>query len=534
VLAGRRSVKFVKARKRKFGECCRAATDLTFASCYCIKGPGYLERHYKIAGLIMRDCRGGARALFALFGVIVSAGPVLSAGISIHVVAKTQVDHGSPLTPSPPTPVAPSPPTTSGSGGGGSGGTSAGGGSGGTSAGGGSGGTSAGGGSGGTSAGGDSGGAGTGGGSAGGTAGVTLVSTSSGGAGSSGGNSSSGGVSTASVSQSLDDETQRAVGARGQADDDCADGTGRGSSESQNDKKCQRPARRRPQAQGSVTKAPVPPPAVVTYSGWAYGFGDYEVHQNVAPNSGSDVTRKTATGGTLGGFDLTFQGIGRGTDSLMLGFMAGYSAAKLAFPGDVLNTRTQISGTSVGGYVKYFSGPFWNESIFKADLFGLNQDQSFPGGGTSNSTGMTVYTLADNFNYRFTVGPGWFWEPTVGVQYSSTQYGGNAVNLLLANGFDWRVQGGLRTGITFPWNNMVVSTTVTGLAYSDVMINGFVVDDGLAPTSLPEDAGKVRGEGIVTANLDLLNGTSVFAQGDVRGGRDLFGAGGRLGVRVGW
>ncbi len=330
------------------------------------------------------------------------------------------------------------------------------------------------------------------------------------------------------MSQSLDDETQRAVGARGQADDDCTDGT---REQSQNDKKCQR--RRRPQAQGSVTKAPVPPPPAVTYSGWAYGFGDYEVHQNVAPNSGADVTRRTATGGALGGFDLTFPGMGRGTDSMMLGFMAGYSSAKLAFPGDVLNTRTQISGTSVGGYVKYFSGPFWNESIFKADLFGLNQDQSFPGGGTSNSTAMTVYTLADNFNYRFTLGPGW-WEPTVGVQYSSTQYGGNAANLLLANGFDWRVQGGLRTGITFPWNNMIVSTTVTGLAYSDVMINGFVIDNGLAPTSLPEDAGKVRGEGIVTANLDLPNGTSVFAQGDVRGGRDLLAAGGRLGMRIGW
>jgi outer membrane autotransporter protein len=335
------------------------------------------------------------------------------------------------------------------------------------------------------------------------------------------------------VSQSLNDETQRAVQARGQADDDCADGGGREQSSSQSDKGCQRPARRRQQAQGSITKAPVPPPPPVTYSGWAYGFGDYEVHQNVAPNSGADVTRRTATAGTLGGFDLTFQRLGAGTDSLMLGFMAGYSSARLTFPGDVLNTRTQISGTSVGGYAKYFSGPFWNESIFRVDLFGLNQDQSFAGAGVSDSTAMTVYTLADNFNYRFTAGAGW-WEPTVGVQYSSTQYGGNAVNLLLANGFDWRVQGGVRTGITFPWNNMIVSTTVTGLAYSDVMISGFVLDNGLAPTLLPEDAGKVRGEGIVTANLDLPNGTSVFAQGDVRGGRDLLAAGGRLGMRIGW
>ena len=405
--------------------------------------------------------------------------------------------------------------------------------------GGGSGGNAGGGGAGGTGTGGSGGAGGSGMSSMSGSAGATLVSLTSGG-NSSSANAASGsntvsGMSTASVTQSIDDATQQAVQARGQADDDCADGRGHEQYAVQNDK-CQRPARRRrPQPQGNVTKAPapVPVPSPVTYSGWAYGFGDYEVHQNVAPNSGSDVTRKTATGGTLGGFDLTFHSVGAGADSLMLGFMAGYSSARLTFPGDVINTRMQISGTSVGGYVKYFSGPFWNEAIVRADVFNLNQDQSFAGAQASTSTGMNVYTFADNLNYRVNVGAGW-WEPTVGIQYSSTQYGGNAAELFLANGIDWRVQGGVRTGITFPWNGMIVSTTLTGLAYSDVVISGFVVDNGLAPTSLPEDAGKVRGEGIVTANLDLPNGTSVFAQGDVRGGRDLFGVGGRLGVRVGW
>jgi hypothetical protein len=473
----------------------------------------------------MRACH--VWALFAVVGVIVFAEPAFSAGVSVATPVKGlppphALERPSPFLPSPPTPG------TSGGGSGGSGGTGTGGGSGSTGTGGGSGGA-------GTGGGADSGG-GTSSGNA--TGGATLASLTTGGGGSSAGNSSSGtasGISTASVTQSIDDATQRAVGARGQADDDCADSRGREQSESQNDKKCQRPARRRQQAQGSITKAPVPPPPPppVTYSGWAYGFGDYEVHQNVAPNSGADVTRRTATGGALGGFDLTFQRLGAGADSLMLGFMAGYSASKLTFPGDVLNTRTQISGTSVGGYVKYFTGPFWNETIFRTDLFGLNQDQSFVGSEVSGSTRMNVYTIADNFNYRFNAGAGW-WEPTIGVQYSSTQYGGNAVALSLANGFDWRVQGGLRTGITFPWNNFIVSTTVTGLAYSDVQISGFVVDNGLAPTSLPEDAGKVRGEGIVTANLDLKNGTSIFAQGDVRGGKDLLAAGGRLGMRIGW
>jgi hypothetical protein len=146
---------------------------------------------------------------------------------------------------------------------------------------------------------------------------------------------------------------------------------------------------------------------------------------------------------------------------------------------------------------------------------------------------MDVYTVADNFYYRFPAGAGW-WEPTAGAQYISTQYGGNAADLFLANGYDWRIQGGARTGTSFPWNDAVVTTTVTGLAYSDVVIKGFVFNNGLAPTSLPEDAGKVRGQGIVAVNLAFQNGVSVFAQGDVRGGRDLLAGGGRLSMRVGW
>jgi hypothetical protein len=483
--------------------------------------------YYNAGGIIMRGLQAGAAALFALLGVIVFAEPAFSfrpittGGVTPTVLAPgSSGGSGEPSQPTSPNgkcsgcgqvspyPGDPSLPTggspaspTNGPNAGPSGG-------------------------------------------AGGGSGPNGSLTSSGGAGSSSGsgssagNSSSGntasGVSTVSVSQSLDDATQQAVQARGsvRAEDDCADGKGREQYRSRDDQQCQHPVRRRQQAQGRVTKAPPPPPPAppVTYSSWVYGFGDYEVHQNVAPNSGSDVTRRTATGGTLGGFDVTFHGLGAGGDRLILGFMAGYSSAGLTFPGDVLNTRMQISGTSVGGYVKYFSGPFWNESIFKADLFDLSQNQSFFG---TDSTPMSVYTIADNFNYRFNVGAGW-WEPTAGVQYASTQFGGNAADLLLANGFDWRVQGGLRAGTSFPWNNAIVTTTVTGLAYSDVLIRGFVLDNGLAPTSLPEDAGKVRGEGIVTANLDFQNGVGIFAQGDVRGGRDLLAGGGRLGMRIGW
>jgi hypothetical protein len=51
---------------------------------------------------------------------------------------------------------------------------------------------------------------------------------------------------------------------------------------------------------------------------------------------------------------------------------------------------------------------------------------------------------------------------------------------------------------------------------------------------LPDDAGKVRGQGILTVDLDFQNGVGIFAQADLRGGQDLLAGGGRLGMRVGW
>jgi hypothetical protein len=380
---------------------------------------------------------------------------------------------------------------------------------------------------------------------------TSPVSSGGGGAGVSGGPSSPGtsspdtslaGGGAVSVSQSLADATQEAVEGRSiPAEQTCADGKRREQYAAQNDenyRKCESPTRHRQQAYGSgaaqpvlAKAAPAPVETSVGYNAWSYGFGDYEVHQNVAPNSGSDVTRRTATAGALGGFDVTWHGIASGTDHLMLGFMSGYSSATLTF-GDALNTRMQMSGTTVGGYAKYFNGPFWNETIVKTDLFNLTQDQFAPR-DVSSSTTMDVYTVAHNVSYRFSYGAVW-WEPTAGAQYLSTQYGGNAASLFLSDGYDWRIQGGARTGTSFPWNQAIVSTTLTGLAYSDVIIRGFALDNGLAPTALPADEGKLRGQGILMVNLDFSNGVGVFAQGDVRGGQDLLAGGGRLGMRVAW
>ena len=85
---------------------------------------------------------------------------------------------------------------------------------------------------------------------------------------------------------------------------------------------------------------------------------------------------------------------------------------------------------------------------------------------------------------------------------------------------------------------MHVTTTITGLAYSDVKIVGGPITGGATTgsfagsTVLPSDEGKVRGEGIFLANFDYGRGFSTFVQAEVRGGSGLFGAGGRVGART--
>jgi hypothetical protein len=58
---------------------------------------------------------------------------------------------------------------------------------------------------------------------------------------------------------------------------------------------------------------------------------------------------------------------------------------------------------------------------------------------------------------------------------------------------------------------------------------------GLFPATavIPLDQGKVRGEVIFNINFDYGNGVSAFVLADIRGGSDLFAAGGRAGASNG-
>jgi Autotransporter beta-domain len=348
------------------------------------------------------------------------------------------------------------------------------------------------------------------------------------------------------------------------------------------------PSQRRQKAPAPMM--PVKAPPIVVDQGWrfgvwAHGFGDYERRTDSGtsilsgtvggfnPNGLSqtlaiDLTQTARTGGVIGGMDVTFRNLFGGNDGLIVGILSGYISTDISLSGTSRPTapindtsvgigtstgKIRVSGPSVGGYYTYFNGAFSNDTTLKADFLGINESltESMPFNNNNNGFGgvnhlvsgagsanVTNFVAAQNFQYRFPVSAGLWFEPTVGYRYTNSHYDAGGAALGLQDGYDWRVQGGGRFGIESFWNAVHVTTTITGLAYSDVKIVGGPITGGATSgsfaggTVLPSDEGKVRGEGIFLANFDYGHGFSTFVQAEVRGGSGLFGAGGRVGART--
>ena len=147
-------------------------------------------------------------------------------------------------------------------------------------------------------------------------------------------------------------------------------------------------------------------------------------------------------------------------------------------------------------------------------------------------------TIVGNLNYRFDLYPNFWIEPTVGVQYTNSSYGAGAAQLGLADGNLVMVQGGARFGTsTVISNRVLMTTTLTGLAYDDVQVSGgFIPVNAFQGNNLlvQADQGLVRGRGILALNFDFGDGMTSFVQGSVYGGEHLFGAGGKAGMRYQW
>ncbi len=327
---------------------------------------------------------------------------------------------------------------------------------------------------------------------------------------------------------------------------------------------------------------PLEPP--VRLSSWATLYGDYE-RRSATSSARFDVgawgggtmsldlpisvRTRAGTVGFAFGSDATLRGLLTPDDGLIAGLSLGYLTGDVTIatssgpsrdptfppalgPG-TSRMRAALAGPTIGAYGIYFNGAFSTDLLLKADV--LTLDESFqdvlsftyPGEGrpplTSSFSGTGRFslvntTLAGNLAYRFIIDPSLWVEPTVGAQYTHSAYGAGAQDFGLDDADLVRIQGGARLGIPVRIDaHTLMTTTLTGLAYSDVLVaGGFIPGAGfLTGNVLAEaDQGQVRGRGIAAVTFDYGNGVSSFIQGEARGGKGLLGAGGRAGVRIVW
>jgi hypothetical protein len=336
----------------------------------------------------------------------------------------------------------------------------------------------------------------------------------------------------------------------------------------------------KPKPAAIVRKAPpLPIEPAVRFGTWAQVYGDFQKRDAAGPatlnccivgitggkpNLALNMDSRTSTIGGVAGADLTSRGLFSANDGFIGGVTAGYtssevklntSATQIPTAGittvvgtGVSNLNATVSGPTAGLYGTYFNAGFSGDVAVKFDFLRLNETfndllattiaqnpfVSFAGAGSVN---LLNSTIVGNLNYRFDLYPNFWTEPTVGVQYTNSSYGSGAAQLGLANGNLVRVQGGARFGTSTLFNGVLMTSTLTGLAYNDVVVEG-----GLVPVFAfqgnnllaQSDQGRMRGEGIFALNFDFGYGMSSFVLGDVYGGAHLFGAGGRAGIRYQW
>lgn len=319
---------------------------------------------------------------------------------------------------------------------------------------------------------------------------------------------------------------------------------------------------------------------------WAQAYVDYERHRNLSPGSVDNPTRTQRTFGQIAGLDVTYtRREGRGVETLQLGLLGGHNSARSDFS-DTANVR-DASQTEEGGflgtYATYQVERFALEVIGKADFFQHTQraivlttetvevapstridpvtcpegqillldresDKTvtvqIPGSSTQRQIDRLKagevsehnYTLAGNLSYRFDLTDRAWFEPTFGARFTYTDFGADAWSLDLQDGRVLRAQAGARIGSSWQLGDLrVFSASLLGLAYSDVWVDGFtLVNSGFTSTVSNVDEGKLRGLAQLSLRLENGRGTSYGAEIAARGGEDLWGVGGRIGVRYEW
>ncbi len=299
---------------------------------------------------------------------------------------------------------------------------------------------------------------------------------------------------------------------------------------------------------------------------------EFQATRNLQANTTFDVSKDTLLN--------SLQGVDWAPYFAPGGAGFGTSGFQYTLPDNhtVETDQTQtLTGPSAGLTFSIFKGGFFSDAIAKADFLNLNSTTTgtdthstslaanfeFPGNGgdvgcistasggppfvisgrqttalpaVAQSTPAINFIVAENIGYHIDLAQGFWIEPLIGARYNYSTYGSNATALGLEDGQAVRVQGGARFGLTsLVQDGHIWTNSFTALLYSDVWISGFVVGpDSFSAGALLADQGQLRGEGLLTSRLDLLNGFSFLGEVQGRIGQDYYGIGGRVGARYEW
>ncbi len=176
-------------------------------------------------------------------------------------------------------------------------------------------------------------------------------------------------------------------------------------------------------------------------------------------------------------------------------------------------STARVEGPGVGIYTVYQNGGFSTDSISKVDFFDLTRTAP---GAANLLLSLQNWTWAYNINYRWDVG-NWWVEPTGGASYTSTRWDTASKALGFQDGETLRFQAGSRFGTSSMWGNVKVEESLTGLAYSDVKVNGGSLAVAVGTPLVPTDEGKVFGQGVGKLNFLWTSQLSSYIEGEVRG-----------------
>jgi Autotransporter beta-domain len=272
------------------------------------------------------------------------------------------------------------------------------------------------------------------------------------------------------------------------------------------------------------TKAAAPLPSSVVFAIWGQGFADQE--KRTETFLGADVGRTTNTYGGLAGFDATFSNwLGMG-GTFTLGTLGGYTQSNVR---NADGSTSRVEGPGVGIYSVTTKGGLSLDSVTKVDFFSLDRWQT---GIPVLTLGLTSWATAGNINYRFYLPQNWWIEPTAGVSFNTIKWDTPSKILGFQDGNTLRVQGGSRVGTSAVWGAYTVEGSLTGLAYSDVVVNGGSIAVAAGAPLVPTDQGKVFGQGIGKIAVIWTPQFSSYVEGEVRGRDGVIGYAGRLGARL--